>query len=380
MSTPAREPEVRLVGRREKWLRRWIIASGTFLLVLLVFQLTLLPDIVEAVHERREFGPFDFTKIEGTPKRSLEVALQQQSWRVSGTLVSILVSWGLWAAALFPDATLHRLKALSGRPWLAGAGFAAASLGFWNVNLEHASGLVWMLVAFGGLCVGGAAAGFCRGPVGAGRLVAAAALVTIAAGTPPWLLDQRTLMDHVYKEDALFELLQALWYATTALLLLLARRNASGVARGVLLLGGLGFAAIAGEEVSWGQRFLYFSTPDFWPNTTQDETTLHNIPGAGRYLQYDAALMFWAAVSLAAWAIAPLRRWLDRMGAPLVPAVGLVAIAAGLWFHPAQHDVYHNTDEIQETFGAFAALCAGFRVRYGAAGLLGDAPGGTPFK
>ena len=49
------------------------------------------------------------------------------------------------------------------------------------------------------------------------------------------------------------------------------------------LLGYIGFAAlccvyVAGEEVSWGQHFLQWNTPEYWAQLNdQEETNLHNI-------------------------------------------------------------------------------------------------------
>ncbi len=45
----------------------------------------------------------------------------------------------------------------------------------------------------------------------------------------------------------------------------------------VALIGALGSLYIAGEEVSWGQHFFHWSTPDAWGEINrQDETNLHN--------------------------------------------------------------------------------------------------------
>lgn len=358
-------------GRR---LRLWILVSGAAMAVLLLFQLFVLDELVEAVHRREPFGPLDFSKLEGVPKKSIAVAQQWQSWSIAGWLTNGLLSWGLLAAALFPKRTLAWSQAFSRRRSVAGVavGLAAAALGLARFTLENATGATWMLVAFAGLCLAGASSGVARTPRMLGRLCGVAAIATLAGITLPALLRSPAPLDMIYKEDALFELLQAQLYAMTALLFFLARKNAPQSARLLLLLGAAGFAFVAAEEVSWGQRFLKFDTPDFW-ESTHGETTLHNLPAIARMFRYSVVLVPWGILSIAAALVPAIRRQTETWGVPVVPLVGVVAMVAGLIVHtPAHHDWYQNTDEIQETLGALAAVSAGFLVRYRTAGLLGE--------
>ncbi len=45
----------------------------------------------------------------------------------------------------------------------------------------------------------------------------------------------------------------------------------------VTLIGALGSLYIAGEEMSWGQHFFHWNTPEYWAEVNrQQETNLHN--------------------------------------------------------------------------------------------------------
>ncbi len=345
--------------------------SGALAGIALLLQLTLVPAIVEAVYERSTFGPLDFTALEGTPRRTLDEVQLRIATRVGGLIANVLLSWGLLAAALLPQATLGFAVSMAGRRALAVGGLAAAAVGVALFDPRSALAIAGLLLAFAGWLSCGVGLGIGREAKPLGRVVAGAALLTLALFTVPALLRDPAPLDSVYKEDRLFEDLQAQLYAVTGLLLLLARGHGPPTARPLLLLGGLGFLVIAAEEISWGQRFFFWPTPDFWANT-QNETTLHNIPGVisdSAATVYRLILLGWGGASLAAAIVAPLRRAMDLYGIPVVPLPGVVAMAAAVAVHPAYHAWYRNTDEIQETLGALGAACAGFRTRYASLGL-----------
>lgn len=74
------------------------------------------------------------------------------------------------------------------------------------------------------------------------------------------------------------------------------------------------------EEVSWAQRIVGFSTPDwFQAGNVQNETTLHNFAKLNWLQRYlGSALLFWAVAS--AWGVPrmpALSRWLSSWGFPL---------------------------------------------------------------
>lgn len=74
------------------------------------------------------------------------------------------------------------------------------------------------------------------------------------------------------------------------------------------------------EEVSWAQRIVGFSTPDwFQAGNAQNETTLHNFAKLNWLQRYlGSALLFWALAS--AWGVPrmpALSRWLSSWGFPL---------------------------------------------------------------
>ncbi len=72
-----------------------------------------------------------------------------------------------------------------------------------------------------------------------------------------------------------------------------------GPRRWWLLAFGLGCLLVAGEEASWGQTYLGYSTPDFIaPHNVQSEFNLHNleIPGLKAYWVNDAHWVLTAAI------------------------------------------------------------------------------------
>ena len=45
----------------------------------------------------------------------------------------------------------------------------------------------------------------------------------------------------------------------------------------VTIIGALSCLYIAGEEMSWGQHFFHWNTPEYWAEVNrQEETNLHN--------------------------------------------------------------------------------------------------------
>ena len=64
---------------------------------------------------------------------------------------------------------------------------------------------------------------------------------------------------------------------------------------------------IAGEEVSWGQWFFYWDTPDFWMGINdQSETNLHN---TSSWLDQKPRLLLFAGMIVGGLIIPAMRRW-----------------------------------------------------------------------
>src|SRR5215211_3229489 len=110
-----------------------------------------------------------------------------------------------------------------------------------------------------------AAAAILAAPVGGGALVAAAAA-------------DDTLYRTLVREDALLEWLQVvLWAAAFGCAVVLVGR-ATGGERVVWALFALGAVAALGEELSWGQRIVGFTTPEpLVDGDKQEEAALHNV-------------------------------------------------------------------------------------------------------
>jgi hypothetical protein len=108
-----------------------------------------------------------------------------------------------------------------------------------------------------------------------------------------------------------------------------------GVAAGIVVLlaytpdlrgpGMIAFAlvavALAGEEMSWGQRVFGFVPPDFFQAySRQGELNLHNLVLNSRFNAIAAAVASWSAiVSPLALVWAPVRRFLTALAVPIVP-------------------------------------------------------------
>lgn len=104
------------------------------------------------------------------------------------------------------------------------------------------------------------------------------------------------------------------------------RRGFPWVIRGVYLLLALGFFGIAMEEVSWGQRWMGFETPEVFRRLNrQGEVTLHNIgalQGSSEWMRLCAGLG--GLLAVAARRIPAL----DRIAAPAVLESWFLVITA----------------------------------------------------
>lgn len=89
------------------------------------------------------------------------------------------------------------------------------------------------------------------------------------------------LRETIHSENGPHETLQFLvaaagFFIAIATLMQINRRN-EPLMTGWLALAALGCFYVAGEEISWGQHLLDWTTPDFWLDVNdQQETNLHN--------------------------------------------------------------------------------------------------------
>ncbi len=351
-------------------LRRWVLATGVLLAVVVGLSVFVVDGALEALYGREAFGPLDFSNVKRIPKRPLELTQQKAGWIAAGLALNLLVSWALAAALLCPATLTTRLLPALARRRNAGiaVGLAAAALGLSQFSFASAAHAAWIPVVFVGLVAAGASLGRFADPAAFGGLATCAALATLAAiYVPPLFADPQPL-DLLFAEDMAFEMLQAQLFVFSGLLLLRTRRTAEGWKRRMLLLGALAFFFVGGEEVSWGQRFVGWGTPEFWANN-QGETNVHNVPGLDRWMNLRPGLYAWIAISILAHLAPRLKGALDELGIPVVPRIGWLAVAAAMLAHnKSLHAWYRNTDEAQETFAALAFTTATVGAYYASLG------------
>jgi hypothetical protein len=80
------------------------------------------------------------------------------------------------------------------------------------------------------------------------------------------------------KQEGVLDALQFPIYLTVSALTFLMFKKSSGFERIVILLFSIGILLIAFEEISWGQTYFSFLTPDYFNSTNlQQETNIHNL-------------------------------------------------------------------------------------------------------
>lgn len=176
-------------------------------------------------------------------------------------------------------------------------------------------------------------------------------------------------------EDFYGEYATALAFLLAGLLFaVLACRRVAGQKRLMWALMALGLTFVGMEELSWGQRILGFSTPQFLAAVNlQAELTLHNVRALKEPLKsWENAVFFWLAASLLLPILRPqLHQWFERYGIPLAsaktcPIFLLAAVLSSSW---ASGWLIH-TAEISE-------LLLGLGVAFLAVELLGESLDGA---
>jgi hypothetical protein len=266
---------------------------------------------------------------------SVEEYLSLADWFLLGWLANGFVVWVILALLLVPARVWGWLGGSSGTSavWCL---VATAGAYFWHPLSLAALILFWLALAgwFG------PPSDF---PELGLRLAATwlgAVSVLIVLGWPgPWL-------DPFFREDFFFETQTALFFFVGGVLMLRSGWAVQGPPRVFCLLFAVFMLFVAAEEVSWGQRFLGFTTPEFLSTNQQGESNLHNLRGFPREL-YPLVMLAWGVVLPLANLARPA--WFARMSFPVPPWFCTVCVLLGLAVHtPASHDYYHNTDEIRE--------------------------------
>lgn len=136
--------------------------------------------------------------------------------------------------------------------------------------------------------------------------------------------------DMLALEDGIWEMLTALSLLAAGVVLLLGvvkHRRAVGLCRLWIPIGlGVLFCLAAGEEMSWGQRWLGYKTPEVVKSiNVQEEFTIHNM--GGRWANQVMILFFLGYIGLApimGGLFVDVRYLFDRLNIPLAP----------IWFVP----------------------------------------------
>lgn len=221
-------------------------------------------------------------------------------------------------------------------------------------------------------------------------LMAIAINVFLLGLSVAWSGDERAL-GRLLVEDGIVEWMQFLAFTATAALLgfvFFERRGQPGTGKfELLVLAGLtALVALAAlEEISWFQRVLGVTSPDFFvQNNRQAETNLHNLAVGSGSLHKNVLLKLIVIAGLTHNLILPflarkrpgLQRWVENMGVYLPPLgasivyIALVALSHLLVDHPRK-------GELGETFGAMHYLatvfCAYFAgLNYGKPALFAE--------
>ena len=136
----------------------------------------------------------------------------------------------------------------------------------------------------------------------------------------------------VSQEDGFIEWMSALLLLAACLTALrVGSRMPDKTHAGMHLFLGVLFFVMLGEEISWGQRLLGFSTPDTLARiNVQGETNLHNSFGYLFDHLFILAFFIWGCVLPLLYWFEPVWRWVQsRLGIP-IPSVGLSFAMLGI--------------------------------------------------
>jgi glucan phosphoethanolaminetransferase (alkaline phosphatase superfamily) len=129
----------------------------------------------------------------------------------------------------------------------------------------------------------------------------------------------------------------------------------------VVAIAALGSLYISGEEISWGQHILNWSTPEYWSNVNdQNETNLHN---TSSWLDQKPRLLLFIGIVAAGLLVPFLRRvkpeWVPVRFAHFYPSDTLCVAALGVFLPYTIHEigehffdvsVFARVSEVQEVY------------------------------
>jgi hypothetical protein len=178
-------------------------------------------------------------------------------------------------------------------------------------------------------------------------------------------------MDFVCQEDGFVEYSQAFLYLFAgAIFAYLGTRKGH---RNIFYWGfAVLFLAVAGEEVSWGQRIFDVTTPVALARVNvQGETTLHNINGIHQHIRmigFFICLTICYAIPLGERFVPAVRNLVRRFDMPVFPfwLSSLTAMAFAFMIVPRlQHRIDFNLDEMGELYlglGFFGFALTAYRA------------------
>ncbi len=168
------------------------------------------------------------------------------------------------------------------------------------------------------------------------------------------------------REDGLVESSEALLYFLSAIFFIVVKRSWKNPWR---LLLGLLCIVIAGEEVSWGQRFFGFSTPEaLGAINLQNEFNLHNIAGVNGVV-LGVGLVVFSMLSL----LVPLtnrfseswRGFYKRVKIPIFPMPAAIVVVFAMFLMAVPRLFFgvssFNLDEVGELYLASAMFMFSLR-------------------
>lgn len=131
----------------DEWLRlrRWLVASGAVLAILLALDAFVVGGALDALYRQGTFGPFDFGGAK-PPKRPLDATLQRARWIAAGLVLNVAISFGLAAALLCPKTLKERWIPQLARCGAGGValGLAAAALGATQLDFASRALVAWI--------------------------------------------------------------------------------------------------------------------------------------------------------------------------------------------------------------------------------------------
>lgn len=176
------------------------------------------------------------------------------------------------------------------------------------------------------------------------------------------IFDQQTL-DWLNVEDGVLEWLSALLLLlASGLAVKFSRAMPMKAHRWMHVFMALVFFVMFGEEISWGQRLLGFSTPEAMAQiNVQNEVNLHNSFGYLFDHLFILCFFLWGCVvPLLYWKI-PIWRWYQsRLGLPYASAGLSLAMLAATLFQPQLTDTLFGTVSglrVAELREMLSALC-----------------------